>query len=82
MFSTGEVNQKCELAAYHNKTVRYVGAGYWARVPCIKKKQDCLKSHTDSVAFISHDFEAFCEVSNDPFDNHRVVISRWIGRAS
>jgi hypothetical protein len=47
MFSTGEVDRKGKLAANCNKAARDVGAGYRARIPFIKKKQDCLESHTD-----------------------------------
>ncbi len=64
MFSTGEVNRKCEFAADGDETAGNV----------IKLEQDCLESHTDSVAFVAHDFEAFCKVAIDSLDDHRVVV--------
>ncbi len=74
MFSTGEVNRKCEFTADGDETARDVSTRHRARVPCIEKEQDCLKSHTDGITFVAHDFRAFCEVVIDSFDDHWVVI--------
>jgi hypothetical protein len=45
-----------------------------ARIPCVKKEQDCLKSHTNKIALIAHYLEAFVKISTDALNNHWVVI--------
>jgi hypothetical protein len=74
MFPVGEVNRKVKLTANSNKATRDIRAWDRARIPCIKKEQDCLKSHTNRIALIAHYLEAFVKISIDALNNHWVVI--------
>jgi hypothetical protein len=74
MFPAGEVNWKGELTANGNEATRDIRAWNRARIPCIKKEQDCLKGHTNRIALIAHYLEAFVKILIDALDDHRVVI--------
>ena len=74
MFPTGKVNPKGKLLANGNKVTRDIRAWDRARIPCVKKEQDCLKSHTNRIALIAHYLEVFVKISIDVLDDHWVVI--------
>jgi hypothetical protein len=74
MFPTGEINWKSKLTANGNEATRDVRAWNRARIPCIKKEQDCLKSHTNRIALVAHYLEALCEISINALDDHWVMI--------
>ncbi len=69
-----EVDWKGKFMANGNKTARDVCSRDRARIPCIQKEQDCLKSHTDRITLVAHNFQAFCEVPIDALNNYRVVV--------
>jgi hypothetical protein len=74
MFSTGEVNWKGELMANGNKATKDVHAWNRARIPCVKKEQDFLKSHTNRIALVAHYLEALNKISINTLNDHWVVI--------
>ncbi len=59
MVAAREVDQKGKFMANSNKAARDVRSRDRARIPCIQKDQDCLKSHTDRVTLVANNFQPF-----------------------
>ncbi len=76
MFPAGEVDWKGKLTANGNKATRDIRAWDRARTPCVKKEQDCLKSHTNKITLVAHYLEAFVfvKILIDALDDLWVVI--------
>jgi hypothetical protein len=74
MFPAGEVNWKAKLTANGNKANRDICAWDRARNPCLKKEQDCLKSHMNGIVLAAHYLEAFVKIFIDALDDHWVAI--------
>jgi hypothetical protein len=54
MYPAGEVDRKGKLTANGNQARRDIRVWDRARIPCIKKEQDCLKSHTNRIVLVAH----------------------------
>jgi hypothetical protein len=74
MFPAREANRKGKLMAKSNKATRDIRAWDRGRIPCIKKEQDCLKSHTNRIMLVAHYLAAFIEIPFDAPNDHWVVI--------
>jgi hypothetical protein len=63
-----------KVMANGNKATSDVRAWNRARIPCVKKERDCLKSHTNRIVLIAHYLEALHEISIHAPGNYWVVI--------